>query len=111
MNRISEQVSHDLANLIINQPKAYKTCLNIGRTEIVLFKSARKETGVPLKRKLDEKRLCTINSVKYFDVKIDKNLNWEQQINRKTPKAINKTIFEPHSHSSFSGLVIRFRFC
>ena len=32
------------------------------------------ETGVPLKRKLDEKRLCTINSVKYFGVKIDENL-------------------------------------
>lgn len=74
MNRISEQVSHDLANLIINQPKAYKTCLNIGRTEIVLFKSARKETDLPLNIFLNGKRQYPRHSLKYLSIKIDEKL-------------------------------------
>ena len=70
---INEQLTHDLKNLT-NMPNAWKTCLNIGRCEIViqrsqdtrfrfgnlmstshlvLFKSARKETDVPFKLKLN----------------------------------------------------------
>ena len=77
----------------------------------------KKLTGVPLKLKLDGKRLYPTNSVKYLGIKIDENLNWKQQISdiaielikangilsklrdfidRKTLKSIYHTIFEPH---------------
>ena len=93
-------------------------CLNVSKTEIVLFKLSKKKlTDVPLKLKLDGKRLYPKNSVKYLGIKIDENLNWKQQnsgiaielikandilsklrpfIDRKTVKSIYHTIFEPH---------------
>ena len=77
----------------------------------------KKLTDVPLKLKLDGKRLYSTNSVKHLGVKIDKNLNWKQKISdiaieltkangilsklrhfidRKTLKSIYHTIFEPY---------------
>ena len=53
---------------------------NISKKEVVLFKSSRKLTDVPLKLKLNEKRLYPTNSVKYIRINIDENLNWKQQI-------------------------------
>ena len=37
-------------------------------------------TGVPLKLKLNGKRLYSTNSLKYRGIKMDENLNWKQQI-------------------------------
>ena len=94
-------------------------CLNVSKTEVVLFKLSKKKklTDVPLKLKLDGKRLYPKNSVKYLGIKIDENLNWKQKnsgiaielikangilsklrpfIDRKTVKSIYHTIFEPH---------------
>ena len=93
-------------------------CLNVSKTEVVLFKSSKKKlTDVPLKLKLDGKRLYPTKSVKYLCIKIDEDLNWKQQISdiaielikangilsklrdfidRKTLKSIYHTIFEPH---------------
>ena len=77
----------------------------------------KKLTDVPLKLKLDGKRLYPTKSVKYLCIKIDENLNWKQQISdiaielikangilsklrdfidRKTLKSIYHTIFELH---------------
>ena len=46
----------------------------------VFFFLARKETDIPLQLKVNGKRLYRKNLVKYPDMKIDENLNWEQQI-------------------------------
>ena len=98
--------------------------INVSKTEVVLFKSSRKLTDVPLKLKLNGKRLYPTNSVKYLGINIDENLNWKQQISdiaiklnkgngilsklrhfidRKTLKAIYYAIFEPHLY--YSSLV------
>ena len=74
-----------------------------------------------MKLKLNGKRLCTTNSVKYLGIKIDENLNWHEQINnaavklnranamlsivrllvhKKTLKPIYHAIFESHSFHS-----------
>ena len=91
-----------------------------------LFYSNRQKrlTDVPLKLKLDGKRLYLTNLVKYLGINIDKNLTWKQQISdiaiklnnangilsklrhfidRKTLKSIHHAIFEPHLY--FSSLV------
>ena len=47
---------------------------------VVLFKSSRKLTDIPLKLELNGKRLCPTNSVEYPGKNIDEDLNWEQQI-------------------------------
>ena len=44
-----------------------------GKTEVVLFKSSRKLTDVPLKR--NGKRLYPKNTVKYLGINIDENRN------------------------------------
>ena len=50
-------------------------------TEVVLFKSIRKQTEATLKLKLNSKRLYTTNALKYISTKTDENLNWHEQIN------------------------------
>ena len=97
---------------------------NVSKTEVVLFKSSRNVTDVPLKLKLNGKRFYPTNSVKYLGINIDENLNWKQQISniaiklnrangilsklrhfidRKTLKSIYHAIFEPHLY--YSSLV------
>ena len=100
---------------------ANKICLNLSKTDTVLFKSSRKLLDAPLKQKLDGKRLYPTNSVKYLGIKTDENFNWKQQISdiainlnkaiailttlrhfldRKTLKSIYHAKFEPHLYSS-----------
>ena len=79
VKRINKQVNQDLKNLT-NWLKSNKIFLNVSKTEVVLFKSSRKLTDVPLKLKLNGKRFYPTNSVKYLGINIDENLNWKQQI-------------------------------
>ena len=123
VKRMNKQVNQVLKNLT-NWLNANKICLNVNKAEAVLFKSSRKPTDVPLKLKLNGKRLYPTNSVKYLGINIDENLTWKQQISdiaiklnkgngilsklrhfidRKTLKSIYHTIFEPHLH--YSSLV------
>ena len=91
------------------------------KTEVTLFKSAKKQLDFGLKLKLNGKRLYPLNSVKYFGVKIDEPLTWKPHIERisaklnkanvilskirhfidqKTLKAIYHAIIESHFYSS-----------
>ena len=113
---MNKQVNQDLKNLT-NWLNANKICLNISKTEVVLFKPSRKLTDVSLKLKLNGKRLYPTNLVNYLDIKIYEKLNWKQQISdiaielnganailsklrhfidRKILKLIYHTTFEPH---------------
>ena len=80
IKKINKQIGHDLKYLSY-WLNANKICLNVSKTEVVLFKSIRKQTEATLKLKLNGKRLYTTNSVKYLGIKIDENLNWHEQIN------------------------------
>ena len=113
---MNKQIEQDLKRLT-NCLSANKICLNVSKTEVVLFKSSRKLTDVPLKLKVNGKRLYSRNSVKYPGINIYENLNWKQQISdiamklnkaigilfklrhfmdRKTLKSIYHAIFESH---------------
>ena len=80
VKKIIKQVGHDLKYLSY-WLKANKICYNFSKTEVVLFKSVRKQTDATLRLKLNGKRLYTTNLVKYLGIKIDENLNWHEQIN------------------------------
>ena len=67
---MNKQVNQDLKNLT-NWLNTNRICLNVSKTEAVLFESPRKLSDVPLKLKLDGKRLYPINSVKYLGIIID----------------------------------------
>ena len=122
VKRRNKQVNQDLKNLR-NWLNANKIFLNVSKTKFVLFKSLGKLTNVPLKLKLNGKRLYPTNSVKYL-INIDEKLNWKQQISniaiklnkangvssklrhfidRTTLKSIYHAIFEPHLY--YSSLV------
>ena len=75
---IKKQVNYDLKNLS-NWLKANKISLNVGKTELVLFTSSKKQLDCDLKIKLNGKRLYEANSVKYLG--IDRRLTWKQHIN------------------------------
>ena len=70
---INKQVNYDLKKLL-NWLKANKISLNVGKTELVLFISSKKQLDCDLKIKLNERRLCETNSVKYLGIQIDKRL-------------------------------------
>ena len=120
---INKQVNKDLKTLS-NWLKANKICLNVSKTEAVLFKSAKKHFDSGLKLKLNGKRLYPTNSVKYLGVKLDEHLTGKPHtdgisakltkanamlskirhfVDQKTLKAIYHAIFE--SHLYYSSLV------
>ena len=71
---MNKQVNYDLKNLN-NWLNANKICLNVGKTEVVLFKSLKKQTDSDLHIKLNGKQLYPTDSVKYLGIIIDKNFN------------------------------------
>ena len=77
---INKQINYDLKNLS-NWLKANKISLNIGKTELVLFTSSKKQLDCDLKIKLNGKRLYETDSVRYLGIQIDKRLTLKQQIN------------------------------
>ena len=113
---INKQVNKDLKTLS-NWLNANKICMNVSKTELVLFRSAKKQLDFRLKLKLSGKRLYPTNSVKYLGVKIDEHLTLKPHINgistklnkanamlskirhfidQKSLKAIYYAIFESH---------------
>ena len=77
---INKQVNYDLKNLS-NWLKANKISLNVGKTELVLFTSSKKQLDCDLKIKLNGKRLNETDSVKYLGIQIEKRLTWKKHIN------------------------------
>ena len=68
----NEQVNHDL-EILANLLKTSKISLNVGKTELLLFTSPKKQLDCDLKIKLNGKRLYETHSVKYFG-----NSNWQK---------------------------------
>ena len=73
---ISKQVNYDLKSLS-NWLKANKISLNVGKTELVLFTSSKKQLDCNLKIKLNRKRLYETDSIRYLGIQIDKRLTWK----------------------------------
>ena len=116
LNFNNKQVNYNLKNLS-NWLEANKTSLNVGKTELVLFTSSKKQLDFDLKIKLNGKRLYETDSVKYLGVQVDKRLTWKQHIDHaalklnkanamlsklrhvldiKTLRSVYYAIFEPH---------------
>ena len=66
---------------LTNSLNANKISLNVGKTEMILFKPIRKLLDCQLKLKLNGKRLYQTSPVKYCGIKIDQYLNWQDHIN------------------------------
>ena len=60
---------------------ANKISLNVGKTEIVIFKHQMKKRDTEIEIKLNRKRLYRSQSVRYLGIKIDQNLSWKDHIN------------------------------
>ena len=86
----NEQVNHDL-EILANLLKTSKISLNVGKTELLLFTSPKKQLDCDLKIKLNGKRLYETHSVKYLGIQIGKSTTWKQHLNRVTLK-LNKGI-------------------
>ena len=78
VKRTSKKINQDLKNLT-NWTNANKICLNVSKTEVVLFKSSRKLTEENLNKKIYPANF-TLQTVKYLGINIDENLNWKQEI-------------------------------
>ena len=71
---INKQVNHDLKNLS-NWLKTNKISLNVAKTELVVFTSSKKQLDCYLKIKLNGKRPCETDSVRYLGIQIGKILS------------------------------------
>ena len=74
---INKIINYDLKNLLY-WLHANKISLNVKKTELVVFKSKRKQFDGEIK--LSHKRLSPTDSVIYLGVKIDGNLSWKSHI-------------------------------
>ena len=79
IKKLNKLVNYDLKNLLY-WLNANKISLNVKKTELVVFKSKRKQFDDEIKLKLSHKRLFPTDSVKYLGVKIDGNLSWKSHI-------------------------------
>ena len=78
--KLNKLVNSDLKNLVY-WLNANKISLNIKKTEMVIFKSKRKQFDGEIKLKLSRKiLLLPTDCVKYLGVKIDGNLSWKSHI-------------------------------
>ena len=78
--KLNKLVNFDLKNLVY-WLNANKISLNIKKTEMVIFKSKRKQFDGEIKLKLSRKiLLLPTDCVKYLGVKIDGNLSWKSHI-------------------------------
>ena len=58
-----------------------KMSLNVQKTKLIIFKQRRKILEDEMKIKLNEKRIYSVSTAKYLNIKPDGNLNWNNQIN------------------------------
>ena len=69
---INKQVNYDLKNLS-NWLKANKFLLNVGKTELVLFTSSKKQLDCDLKIELDGKRIYETDQSNIWEFKLTKD--------------------------------------
>ena len=79
IKKLNKLVNYDLKNLLY-WLNANKTSPNVKKTELVVFKSKRKQFDGEIKLKLSHKRLFPTDSVKYLGVTIDGNISWKFHI-------------------------------
>ena len=68
-------------NNSLNPTKIYLSVSKLVKLKLYFFKSRKKQIDFDSHLKLNWKRLHPIDSVKYFEIIIDKNLVWRHQIN------------------------------
>ena len=88
LKRLNKLLNSDLKNLT-NWLNANKISLGVSKTELIIFKPKRKPLDFNMKIKLNGKRLCPTDSVKYLGVKIVNKLNWKSHVNV-TPTKSNR---------------------
>ena len=76
---LSKNLNKDLKSLS-QWLKANKLCLNVSKTELIIFHRNTAIIDHTLKLKLDGKRLSPSQSVKYLGVILDEHLQWNDQI-------------------------------
>ena len=74
VKNLNKLVNHYMKQLN-NWLSENKISLNVGKTELVIFKSPSKVLSFQIKIKLNRKRLYSSNSVKYLGVRIDRFLH------------------------------------
>ena len=79
ISEINRSLNKDLKELSF-WLNASKIALNVAKTEVMLFKTKHKPCGTDLRLKLCRKRLNETKYVRYLGIKIDKNLNWKNQV-------------------------------
>ena len=80
VKNLNKQIKRDMKHFN-NWLSTNKISLNVEKTELVIFKSPRKELLNGIKIKLSGKRLYPSDSVKYLVTKIDRFLHWHDQVN------------------------------
>ena len=79
LKKLNRKVNRDLA-LLVHWLRANKISLNTSKTDIILFRSKRKNISKNLNFRLNGQKLKIKTHTKYLGIIIDENLIWERQI-------------------------------
>ena len=94
IKKMNKQVNYGLKNLN-SWLSTNKICLNVMKTEVVLFKSLTKQTNSDSHLKLNGKQLYPTDLVKYLGIIIDNNLTWHYQMNNVVAKVNRANVMLP----------------
>ena len=84
-NRMARKINSDLKSLR-HWLLANKISLNAGKTELIIFKNAKKQIPNNIKIKICGKQLPLCKQIKYLGIYIDENLSWKYHIDQLATK-------------------------
>ena len=85
LKKINKHINHDLA-LITHWLRSNKISLNTSKTEIIIFRSKRKEIKKLLNFRLNGQKIPISTKVKYLGVILDQHLDWKEHLSYILPK-------------------------
>ena len=68
-------------NKLLLRLQANKLSLNIKKTQIIIFKTRKKELKGEIKAKINDQETKQVESTKFLGIYIDSTLTWKQHIN------------------------------
>ena len=79
IKKINKHINHDLSlslSLVVQWLRSNKISLNADKTEIIIFRSKRKQITKYLNFQISAEKINVCNKVKYLGIQMEQHLDW-----------------------------------
>ena len=90
MKKIIKHINHDLS-LVVQWLRWNKISLNVDKTEIIIFRSKRKQITKYLKFQISGQKINVSNKVKHLGIQMEQHLDWNVHVKNVIPE-LNRVI-------------------